>query len=419
MAEKQNQSIRKKVGMHVLGTVVTDPRVLREAAALVEAGYDVSIVDIEEEGSHQREEELRGINLQHVLMPPAFFTTRLDKWTLIRVSKLFVNTTLRLLQTQADVYHGHEVSGLLPCYVAGALRRKPVIFDAHEMPLEERPISELGTSRRMLRQLLMVMLRYIVPHCAGVITVSPPIVEELIKRYRLSGVTLIRNVPPYRQVEKTNRLREKLDLDSNVRIALYQGYLQPNRGLDRLIRAAKYLEPNTVIVMMGKNRKTTQAQLEALIASEGVTDRVKIIPPVPYEELLEWTSSADIGLNVASPTYSLNVKYFLPNKLFEYLMAGVPVLTSPLPAMVEVVKSHEAGQVLPSLEPEEIGKSINAMLADPTALARMSSNAIAATREEYNWEKECEKLIGLYRSIFPDGAAEKSHDQAPISAGSK
>jgi glycosyltransferase involved in cell wall biosynthesis len=148
-------------------------------------------------------------------------------------------------------------------------------------------------------------------------------------------------------------------------------------------------------------------------------DRVKIIPPVPYEELLEWTSSADIGLNVASPTYSLNVKYFLPNKLFEYLMAGVPVLTSPLPAMVEVVKSHDAGQILPSLEPEEIGKAINAMLADPAALARMSSNALAATREEYNWEKECEKLIALYRSIFPDGAGEKSHDQTPVSAGSK
>jgi glycosyltransferase involved in cell wall biosynthesis len=100
-------------------------------------------------------------------------------------------------------------------------------------------------------------------------------------------------------------------------------------------------------------------------------------------------------------------------------MAGVPVLTSPLPAMVEVVKSHEAGQILPSLEPEEIGKSINAMLADPATLAQMSSNALEATREEYNWEKECEKLIALYRSIFPDGAAEKSHDQTPISAGSK
>src|SRR6266700_1590501 len=278
----EKKVVRKKVGMHVLGTAATDPRVLREAAALVEAGYDVSIVDIEEEGNHPREEVLQGINLLHILMPRAFFTTRLDKWTLIRVSKLFVRTTLRLLQDGADIYHGHEVSGLLPCYIAGVLRRKPVILDAHEMPLFERPLSELGRSRRMLRQLLVFMLAYIVPRCAGVITVSPPIVEELRRRYRLSEVTLIRNVPPYKSVTKSNRLREFLGLKPEVRIVLYQGYLQPNRGLDRLIRAATYLEPDTVIVMMGKNRKTTQTQLEALIASEGVADRVKIIPPVPY-----------------------------------------------------------------------------------------------------------------------------------------
>jgi glycosyltransferase involved in cell wall biosynthesis len=332
---------------------------------------------------------------------------------------LFVRTTLRLLQNGADIYHGHEVSGLLPCYIAGFLRRKPVIFDAHEMPLFERPLSELGRSRRMLRQLLVVLLSHIVPRCAGVITVSPPIVEELRKRYRLSEVSLIRNVPPYQTVTKSNRLREYLGLKPEVRIALYQGYLQPNRGLDRLIRAATYLEPDTVIVMMGKNRKTTQAQLEALIASEGVADRVKIIPPVPYAELLEWTASADIGVNVASPDYSLNVRYFLPNKLFEYLMAGVPVLTSPLPAMVEVVNTHDAGQVLPSLEPADIGRAINSMLADPAALARMSSNALKATREEYNWETERSKLIDLYQGIFQDGTGKISHDETPVPVVSK
>src|SRR4051794_17298306 len=103
--------------MHVLGTAATDPRVLREAAALVEAGYDVSIVDIEEEG-HPLEELLQGITLRHVLMPHAFFSTRLDKSTLLRVTQLFFRTTQRLLQTEADIYHGHEVSGLLPCYIA-------------------------------------------------------------------------------------------------------------------------------------------------------------------------------------------------------------------------------------------------------------------------------------------------------------
>jgi len=229
-------------------------------------------------------------------------------------------------------------------------------------------------------------------------------------------VTLIRNVPEYRTVSKSDRLRQYLGLTPETRIVLYQGYLQPNRGLDRLIRAAAFLEQDIVIVMMGKNRGTTQAQLEALIASEGVADRVKIIPPAPYTELLDWTSSADIGVNVASPDYSLNVRCFLPNKLFEYLMSGVPVLTSSLEAMVEVINTYDVGQVLPSLEPADIGKAINKMLADPAALARMSSNALEATEKEFNWEKEKLKLIPLYEGIFRGTGGRINHNESLIPA---
>jgi glycosyltransferase involved in cell wall biosynthesis len=407
-----------KVAMHVLGAAATDPRVLREATALVEAGYEVSIVDIEEEGSHPRDEELQGVSLKHVLMPTAFFSTRFDKSPLIRVTKMFVRTTTRLLQTDADIYHGHEVSGLLPCYIAAVLRRKPVIFDAHEMPLFERPLSELGRSRRFLRNVLAVMLKVIVPQCAGVITVSPPIVDELRTRYGLAEVALIRNIPEFRSVTRSDRLRSYLGLKPEMRIVLYQGYLQPNRGLDKLIRAAAFLDPNTVVVLMGKNRKTTQAQLEALIASEGVEDRVKIIPPVPYKELLEWTSSADVGVNVASPSYSLNVQYFLPNKLFEYIMSGLPVLTSPLRAMVEVVKRYDVGQVFPSLEPADIGAAVNSILADPAGLARMRQNALTAARDELHWEKEQTKLIELYQGILPLPVSPKKGEEDEVSVES-
>ncbi len=407
-----------KVCMHVLGPAATDPRVLREATALAEAGYTVSIVDIEEKENHQSEEYIRGVHLKHVMVSRSFFSTRFDKSTFVRVATLFVRTMLRLLQDPADIYHGHEVSGLLPCYIAAFLRRKPVIFDAHEMPLFERPLSELGLSRRWLRKLLGVLLAYIVPRCAGVITVSPPIVDELRSRYGVAEVTLIRNVPEYRAVAKSDRLRQHLGLKPDVRIALYQGYLQPNRGLDRLIRAAAFLDPDSVIVIMGKNRKTTQAQLEELIASEGVADRVKILPPVPYAELLDWTASADIGLNVASPDYSLNVRYFLPNKFFEYLMAGLPVLTSPLEAIVDIMNTYDVGQVLPSLAPEDIGEAINKMLADPADLVHKRDNALEATKKEFYWEKESSRLTYLYQGIFQDLLGEISSDGPPLPAAS-
>jgi len=414
--ETTKASLPIKVCMHVLGPAATDPRVLREATALAEAGYTVSIVDIEEKENHQSEEDIRGVHLKHVMVSRSFFSTRFDKSTVVRVATLFIRTTLRLLQDPADIYHGHEVSGLLPCYIAALLRRKPVVFDAHEMPLFERPVSELGLSRRWLRKLLEILLAYIVPRCAGVITVSPPIVDELRSWYGVAEVTLVRNVPEYRTVAKSDRLRQHLGLKPDVRIALYQGYLQPNRGLDRLIRAATFLDPDRVIVIMGKNRKTTQTQLEELIASEGVADRVKILPPVPYAELLDWTASADIGLNVASPDYSLNVRYFLPNKFFEYLMSGLPVLTSPLQAMVEIINKYDVGQVLPSLAPADIGAAINKMLADPADLERKRANALEASKKEFYWERESSRLTHLYREIFQDRLEKIHSDEPPLPA---
>ena len=174
-----------------------------------------------------------------------------------------------------------------------------------------------------------------------------------------------------------------------------------------------------MVVLMGKNRKTTQAQLEALIASEGVGDRVRIIPPVPYKELLEWTSSADVGVNVANPSYSLNVQYFLPNKLFEYIMSGLPVLTSPLRAMVEVVKRYDVGRVFPSLEPKDIAGAINEILADPAGVERMRQNALNAARTELHWEKEQTKLIELYQGILSVPVKHVEEYRVPADASAK
>lgn len=385
--------------MHVLGIASTDPRVMRAATALAEAGYAISIVDIEDKSNHRRDEVIRGVKIKHVMVSRSFFSSRFDKWTLVRLAKIFVQSTFRIIQTPADIYHAHDVSALPACYIAACLHRKPIIFEAHEMPLDERSVSELRRSRRWLRKLLAILLAHILPRCKAIITVSPPIVEEIRSRYRVEKVSLIRNIPEYRAVQKSDRLRRYLGLKPGVRIGLYQGYLQPNRGLDKLVRAAAFLEQDIVIVMMGENTGTTQAQLEALIASERVEDHVKILPPVPYAELLDWTASADIGLTIYSPDHSLNIRMSLPNKFFEYLMAGLPVLSSPLEAIGELIRTYDVGHVVTSLLPEDIGEAINTILADQAVLARMRHNALQASRQDFCWEKEKQRLIHLYQDI--------------------
>ena len=389
-----------KVCMHVLEIVRTDPRVMREATALKEAGFAVSIVDVEEEHTRPTEEDFQGICLKHILMPSSFISTHFDRWSFIRAGQLLLDSALRLTQASADIYHAHDIEALPACYIAALLRCKPLIFDAHELPLSERPLSEMNKSRQWLHKLLAVLFVSMLRRCAGVITVSPPLVEELRQRYQVPEVTLIRNLPPYQVVPQSDRLRQSLGLSPDTRIAFYQGNLQPDRSLDILVRAAPFLARDIVIVMMGKDMKSTRARLEALIASEGVADRVKILPPVPYEELLDWTASADIGLIVYASDYSRNVQMMLPNKLFEYLMAGLPVLTSPLDAVTEVIRTYDVGQIVSSLAPADVASAINTMLADPAALARMRRNALDAAQYKLCWEKETSHLIQLYHDIL-------------------
>ena len=385
-----------KVCMHVLGRARTDARVMREATTLVEAGFAVSIVDIESESSCPVEEDIHGVCVNHIRRPDWFVSTRLKLWFLVKYVLMIMCSAWRLVRSSVDIYHAQDQTSLPACYIAAWIRRKPLIFDAHELPL-----SDVGLTRwRRLHALSTHFLAKMLLYCAGIITVSSPIEQEICRRYSVSNVSLIRNVPVYRTVPKSDRLRQYLGVSPAVRIALYQGALQPNRGLDRLVRAAAFLEQNIFIVLMGQGPQKTVSQLEALIVSEGVTDRIKILPAVPYEELLDWTASADIGLNILPPDYSLSIRWCLPNKLFEYLMAGIPVLTSELDAVLEVIKTYDVGQVVSSLVPADVGAAISAMLADHIALARMHSNALEVAKQEFNWEKESQKLVHLYNTVL-------------------
>ncbi|GHO82735.1 glycosyltransferase [Dictyobacter formicarum] len=383
--------------MHVLGTARTDVRVMREATALQQAGMDVSIIDIERDSRRPCQEDVNGIHLKHITMPGWFIPAWFKPWFLIKLAWLVIQGTLKLINTPTDIYHAHDDTALTACYLAASIRGKPLVFDSHELPLTEPGV----TRWRLLCFFSRWLLARMMSRCTGIITVSRPIMYELHRRYGGPMATVIRNILSFQTPVPTNMLRDYLHLNPDTRIALYQGNLD-SRGLDKLIPAARFIHPGNVIIMMGQG--AIQSDIERLILREDVSDRVKIIPPVPYTELLTWTASADIGLVVYSPsttsTITPNIQMCLPNKLFEYLMAGLPVLASSLDAVADIIRTYDVGLIISSLEPEEIGRAINEMLADHQALARMRANALTATRYDLNWESESRQLIDFYDAII-------------------
>jgi glycosyltransferase involved in cell wall biosynthesis len=393
VATVQEQSTAPtRVCMYVLAKGRTDVRVMREAVSLVEAGLRVTLVDIESDRP-SREEMAQGVLIKHARVPSWRVLGRFKPWALTKISQMF-SSMFTVIRTSADVYHAHDMTALPACYLAAVLRHKPLVFDAHELPVTDPSI----TRRPLLRWVTTLLMRWMIPRCNSVITVSPPIAPEIQRRFGGPAVTLVRNLPSYQAVARTDRLRHYLHLPPETRIALYQGGFQLNRALDSLVSAAPFLAPHTIIALLGWG--PDQARLEALIQETGVGDRVKIVPRVPYEELLEWTASADIGLTLFLASWSVSIAMCLPNKLFEYMMAGLPVLTTPLEAIVEIVERYGVGRVAPSLEPAVIGAAINDLLDDHVALERMRANALRASQQDLHWAVESQRLITLYQQLL-------------------
>ena len=149
------------------------------------------------------------------------------------------------------------------------------------------------------------------------------------------------NVPDFQEVEPSDALRRALDITPEERIVVYQGSIQENRGIEPAIEAVRKLE-GVVLVVIGYGYH--RPALEAYVEEEGLSDRVKFFGPIPHAELLMFTASGDIGLcNIVNSSVSYYTS--LPNKLFEYAMAGIPVVGSDSPEIGRVVTEESIGEV--------------------------------------------------------------------------
>lgn len=145
--------------------------------------------------------------------------------------------------------------------------------------------------------------------------------------------------------------------------------------------------------------------------TQGVQDRVRFAPFVPQNAQMAWTSPATIGLSIYRPDLSPNVQGILPNKVFEYLMAGVPVLNT-LPEVANLLEEHHSGRTLPTVESQALARVISQMVNDSEALVQMRRNALLACETELRWDIEKRKLLVLYEKVLGislGGAAASPH----------
>ncbi|WP_228257309.1 glycosyltransferase family 4 protein [Marinobacter sp. NP-4(2019)] len=392
------------VDMLVWNTFQNDARVKNEAETLAGGGYHVAVHALHAPGYTQQQEFLpSGVEvIRHGrkqglrLLSPRKHTARRNRLELIALllSRLLTHLLMlaNLVKRRPDVVHAHDVNVLPTAWLAAKLSGAKLVYDAHE-------ISSGREGYRKIGRLVAWVEKAIMPKAAGSITTTEARAKFFARAYRMPRPLVLQNRPRLVRVEGDDRLRRELGLEESYPIVIYQGGLQPGRGLDRLVEAAAKVDGAYFVFVGGGS---VEGELKALVEKLGLQSRVFFIPTVPLAELPYYTASADIGVQPIENT-CLNHFTTDSNKLFEYVVARLPIVATGLPEIARVVKQHDLGLLVPSGDTKALSAAIQRLVDDAALRKRFSINAENASAE-LNWEEQEQALVSMYDSILTGAA---------------
>ena len=324
-ASGQPQDAHLRVVMLLHKSVVHDSRVRREASTLAAAGHDVTVIELSPDADGQ----LDGFKRRSA-SPPGWLR-RVLPFHIYRTAFLagFLRQVVRL---RPDVIHAHDAAMLLPGLFGARLTGARLVYDSHELA------SSVPYRERSWAWFVGAIERLALPRCAAVITVSDGIAERLREIYGLrSRPVVLRNVSALSVGEGDGGpgLRERLGLTDEP-LVLHQGACAQDRGCEVLARAVALLD-GVHLCFLGDAEAADDACLRREVDELGIGARTHFVPAVELGRLLAYTAEADVGVSLLQDTCE-NHRLALPNKLFEYLAAGVPVVVSDLPEMASLVR---------------------------------------------------------------------------------
>ncbi len=284
---------------------------------------------------------------------------------------------IKALFSSYDYIYANDTDTLPACYAASIIRRKKLIFDAHELFPE---VPELQ-NRPTVKKVWQMIERLIIPHLTRTLTVCESIADWYKQHYGID-MKVVRNVPYLRP--ETDAI--PLPVDKSKKIILYQGALNTGRGLEWVIDAMPQIE-NAVLYIIGDG--DLREQLKQQVEKLRLSDRVIFHGKVNAEDLHRYTPSADLGLCLLE---NKGRSYFfaLPNRIFDYLHAGVPVLATPFPEIKKIVETHQTGVLTDDHSPAKLASLINKILKEGYPTEHFKQLAV-----QFCWEKEKSKLLEL------------------------
>lgn len=370
----------KKIIASVTNDLVTDQRVNRICNSLQNMGFDVLLV------GRKRPDSLpladRGYRMHRMKLlfgkGPLFY------------AEYNFRLFLFLLFHKADIHVSNDLDTLMANYMAARLKKRQVVYDSHEYYTETPEL----VNRKKVQRIWERIEKWIFPKLRYVYTVNDSIADLYMEKYPNVKVEVVRNLP-YRQIYRLDKSRDELGLPLDKKIILLQGAgINIQRGTEEMIEAMQFID-NAVFVIIGGG--DVIGQLQQMVIDMKLESKVVFIPKMPFQELYQYTVHADLCVTLDKDT-NINYRFSLPNKLFDYIQARVPVMASDLVEIKSIIEKYRVGRIIRSHKPEIIAQTANEMLNDGPGYEKWKENLIFAS-EDLCWEHEEIKLSRIYASI--------------------
>lgn len=366
----------KKILVSVISDLVTDQRVQKECGTLHKIGYEVLLIG---------RKSKRTFLLKELPFKTIRFYNPFRKGPFMY---LFFNAQLffYLLFKKADVLWSNDLDTLLPNFLIYRLKKVKLVYDSHEYFTE-------SVIKKTSKKIWEFLERRSFPHLKNVITVNNSIKEVYEKQYKVP-VTVIRNVP-YQLVQ--NSSVKKPLLPANKKILVMQGNgLNENRGAEEAVLTMQYLPDEFMLYFIGGG--TILNDLKQMTNKLKLNHKITFIDLLPYAEMMEYTRQCFLGLIFEKIDSMDEHKFSLPNKFFDYIHAGIPVLSSKPVEIKAIMEKYNIGSFIESFDPKAIAKTIIDISINEEIYNQWKQNTIAAARE-YNWENEERILINFMNNL--------------------
>ncbi|MEL7121907.1 MAG: glycosyltransferase [Bacteroidota bacterium] len=364
--------LKKKIIATVTNDLAQDQRMIRICNSLQQAGYQVLLLGRLKKNS----KPLVNRSFQQKRLY-CFFQK--GKWFYLEYN---LRLTLFLLFKQADIFNAVDLDTILPNLIAAKLKRKKLVYDAHEYFTEVPEVIR----RPAIKKIWERIAAFAVPKVDLAYTVGPQLAKIMGKRYD-KNFEVIRNLPLQQNFPLTKPNNES-------KIILYQGMLNEGRGLEQFILAMHHIE-NAVFWLVGSG--DLMEELQRLVKKEALEEKVIFKGFVPPDQLREYTIKADLGINLLENT-GLSYYYSLANKALDYIQAGLPSLQMNYPEYAHINGQYNCFVLLNELEPDDIAKCVNSLLEINETYHQISKNCLSAAKT-LNWEQEQLKLFDIYKGL--------------------